>query len=461
MDAISDVAEFLERELANLSERRGVPGAAVAVLVGDDIVDRAAGVLSRSNGIAATPDSVFQIGSITKIWTTTLVMQLVDDGLLDLDSPIVNYLPGFSTSDPTATAVITARMLLSHTAGFEGDLFLDTGNGPDAVQKFVSAIVPVRQLFPPGELFSYNNTGFSLLGAVIEHLRAADYEKVLVDRIVTPLGLTHVAPSAYEAVLHGAAVGHITDPEGSQISASTWALARSNEPAGAMLAMRPRDLVAFARMHIHGGVSPDGARLVSPASVAAMRTPQVELPEIGLNADQWGLGWQLTDTSAGQMISHDGGTIGQSAFLRVLPESNIAVALLTNGGDSIGLFGDVVGTVLRELAGVELPPRPTPPSDAEIVDASAYVGRYRDTIYDITISQTEDGRLWLERVPKDILAEIGEQPLRSELAHLDGATFIQIDGSLGVHPVYAFVGDDAAGHAKYIHYGRVIAYAGP
>jgi len=461
MDAISDVAEFLESELADLVERRGVPGAAVAVLVGDDIVDRAAGVLSLSNGTAATPDSVFQIGSITKIWTTTLVMQLVDDGLLDLDAPIVNYLPGFLSSDSTATGVISARMLLSHTAGFEGDLFLDTGNGPDAVQKFVTAIVPVRQLFPPGELFSYNNTAFSLLGAVIENLRGATYERVLIDRIVTPLGLTHVAPSAYEAVLHGAAVGHIADADGTQISTPTWALARSNEPAGAMLAMRPRDLITFARMHIDRGVATGGTRILSPASVEAMQTAQIEVPAIGMNADHWGLGWQLTDTSAGLMVSHDGGTIGQSAFLRVLPDRNIAVALLTNGGDAIGLFGDVVGRVLRSLAGIELPPRPTPPSDSDIVDGSAYVGRYSDTIYDLTISEAQDGRLWLDRVPKDILAEIGEQPLRSELAHLGGSSFIQVEGSLGIHPLYAFVGDDASGHAKYIHYGRVIAYAGP
>jgi CubicO group peptidase (beta-lactamase class C family) len=461
MGGITNVVEFLESDLADLVEQRGVPGAAIAVLVGDAIVDRAAGVLSRSNGIAATPDSVFQIGSITKIWTTTLVMQLVDDGLLDLDSPIVNYLPGFSTSDATATGLITARMLLSHTAGFEGDLFLDTGNGPDAVQKFVTAIVPVTQLCPPGELFSYNNTAFSLLGAVIENLRGAPYEQVLIDRIVTPLALTHVAPSAYEAVLHGAAVGHITGADGTQASSPKWALARSNEPAGAMLAMRPRDLVTFARMHIDGGVAADGTRILSAASVAAMKTPHVDLPAIGMNADHWGLGWQLTDTSAGPMVSHDGGTIGQSAFLRVLPERNIAVALLTNGGDAGGLFVDVVARVLRELAGVELAPRPTPPSDSRTVDASAYVGSYSDTIYDIRISQAEDGRVWLDRVPKDILAEIGEQPLRSELAHLDGSSFIQVEGSLGVHPVYAFVGDDAAGHAKYIHYGRVIAYAGP
>ena len=103
--------------------------------------------------------------------------------------------------------------------------------------------------------------------------------------------------------------------------------------------------------------------------------------------DAWGLGWELFDAPQGTVVAHDGGTIGQAAFLRVVPEAGVAIAMLTNGGDVFGLFNDVVATLLTRLTGIELPARPTPPADPRQVDVSRYLGRYADTIYDITVSQ--------------------------------------------------------------------------
>src|SRR5690606_34367518 len=118
-----EVAVFLHTELARRAAVRGVPGAAVAVVLDGEITDHAVGVLSTATAVEATPQSVFQIGSITKVWTATLVMQLVDDGLVALDEPVVTYLPEFRLADPVTTAAITVRHLLSHQAGFEGDIF--------------------------------------------------------------------------------------------------------------------------------------------------------------------------------------------------------------------------------------------------------------------------------------------------------------------------------------------------
>src|SRR3954447_25234508 len=132
MRSLDDIAQFLTARFGELVAQRNVPGAAIAVLKDGEIVDTAAGVLSTSTGVAVTADSVFQIGSITKVWTATLVMQLVDEGLLDLDAPIRRYLPEFRLQDEKAAAAITTRQLLSHQAGFEGDVFTDTGRGDDA-----------------------------------------------------------------------------------------------------------------------------------------------------------------------------------------------------------------------------------------------------------------------------------------------------------------------------------------
>ncbi|MFT4084554.1 MAG: serine hydrolase domain-containing protein [Nocardioides sp.] len=451
-------ARWIERHFAALVAEHDVPGASLAVLVDGDILRGSAGVTSVNTGVAVDPETVFQIGSITKIWTTTLVMQLVDDGLLDLDRPVRDYLPELVIADPDATETITTRHLLTHTAGFEGDIFTDTGRGEDAVQRYVATLADLPQLFAPGMTFSYNNTGFVILGRLVEVLRGRPYDAVLTERIVRPLALPRVCPSPYEAILHRAAVGHVTGEDDRPTPTTTWALARSNAPAGAMLAMTPSDLLGFARMHLDGGRAVDGTRLLSTAAVTAMQQRQVDLPVLSGMGSAWGLGWELIDTAQGTVIGHDGGTIGQAAFLRIVPEQGVAVALLTNGGDVLGLFDDVVARLLTDLTGVVLPAPPTPPDHPEAVDVDRFVGHYADTIFDITVAEGDGEALVLDREPKDILAEIGERPVRYRLVHLTGDSFIALNPVHGMHQVFTFLGA-ADERAQYVHYGRVVARA--
>src|SRR5690554_1958661 len=194
MESHDDVAEFLQTQLARRAAERGVPGAAVAVVVDGEIIDHAVGVLSTATAVDATPESVFQIGSITKVWTATLVMQLVDDGLIDLDEPVRTYLPELRLGDETVVASITVRQLLSHQAGFEGDIFTDTGRGDDAIEKYVTLLAGTAQIFRPGEMFSYNNAGYVVLGRLVERMREMTWEQALVEHLATPLGLARVSP---------------------------------------------------------------------------------------------------------------------------------------------------------------------------------------------------------------------------------------------------------------------------
>ncbi|MEQ6900834.1 serine hydrolase domain-containing protein [Nocardioides sp. YIM 152588] len=454
---------WLEENFARLVAERQVPGATVAVLAEGRVAAAAAGVTSLATAVPVDTATVFQIGSITKIWTTTLVMQLVDDGLLDLDARLLDYLPELTLGDAEAAKALTTRHLLTHTAGFEGDIFTDTGRGDDAVQKYVATLTDLPQLFAPGETFSYNNTAFVVLGRLVEVLRGQPYDAVLVERIAGPLGLDSVSPSAYEAIRHRAATGHVPGEDGELAAATTWALARSNAPAGSMLAMTPTDLLGFVRMHLDGGTAPDGATVLGAGSAAAMQTRQVELPRLAGMGDAWGLGWELFDTPQGTVVAHDGGTIGQAAFLRVVPEAGVAIAMLTNGGDVFGLFGDVVAPLLAELSGVVLPERPTPPAEPATVDATPYLGLYADTIYDIEVTRDGDGRVWLDRTPKDIHEEIGEKPIRFELVHLEGDSFITAEPFHGIHVIFAFIGNapgpSGEARAKYVHYGRVVSRA--
>jgi CubicO group peptidase (beta-lactamase class C family) len=460
MSTLDQVRAWIDESLPALCRQHGVPGAAVGILADGEVIDAATGLLSLATGVEATPDSVFQIGSTTKLWTASLVMQLVDEGLLDLDQPVRRYLPEFTIADESAAASITPRQLLSHTAGFEGDIFTDTGKGDDCLENFVATLGDTPQVFPPGERFSYNNAGYCVLGRLVEVLRGKPFDDCLRERLFVPLGLTHAANGPYEAILFRAAVGHIRPtPDGELIAAPVWALARSNAPAGSMLAMRPRDLLAFARMHMSEGRAADGTAVLSTEAVRLMYTPYVELPKLGLMGDAWGLGPELFQTDGGLLAGHDGNTIGQAAFLRFVPDKGVALALLTNGGDTFALYREIAAHVLRELCGITLPPLPRPPAAPQRIDASRYVGTYSMAVLDMTVSQDEDGRIWLDQVPKGIIAEMGEQPERTELVHYDGDSLIPVKADRGMYLPHAFVGDDGHGRAQYLHVGRAIRRA--
>jgi CubicO group peptidase (beta-lactamase class C family) len=451
MSKLNEISDWLQENLPRLVAEHGVVGASAAVAVGDDVVEVAAGVLNKNTGVEATTDSVFQIGSITKVWTATLVMQLADEGLLDIDAPVRDYLPGFRVADEDASARITVRQLLNHTAGFEGDLFTDTGRGDDCVEKYVATLHDTPQLFPPGEMFSYNNAGYCVLGRIVEVLRDKPYDRCLHDHLFAGLGLTHAATSADEAIMFRAAVGHLTPDEDAEPQvAPFWSLVRSNAPAGSVLAMSAAELLKFARMHMN-----DGAGVLSPESTRAMREVQVQVPDLALMGDAWGLGWEMFHYPQATVIGHDGGTIGQNAFLRMVPEQGVAIALLTNGGNTFDLYQAIFRHVLRELAGVELSAMPAPAAEPERVDGERFTGVYVSSVAERVITQDEDGRIWMELVPKGIMAEVSpESAGKTELVPWRNDTLVAAEPVHGIHMPHAFVGDDGHGHALYLHTGR-------
>ena len=456
---LSDVSDWIGTHLTTLIERYEVPAAAGGVLSDGVVVDHAAGVLSRATGVEATTDSVFQIGSVTKLWTSTLVMQLVDEGEVELDATVRTYLPEFRIADEDAARRITVRQLLTHTSGFEGDIFTDTGVGDDCVERYLGVLHEVPQLFPPGAMWSYNNAGFTVLGRLVEVLRAKPYDVCLRTHLVEPLGIDHVATSPYEAILFRAAVGHIPPGQDQpEQPAPVWALSRSTIPAGSMLAMNPRTLLAFARMHLDDGRAADGTPVLATGTAARMRAREAVLPELGHFGDSWGLGFERFDTGDGLVVGHDGATIGQYAFLRMVPDAGVAVALLTNGGDAAALFADVGGHVLSELANRRLPVLPTPAADPRRVDATAYVGTYSCDVADLRVSQDDDGRIWLDETPKGIAVEFGDTPSRSELVHYRDDTLIAVRPDRGMHRLRAFLGAET-GRASYLHTGRAVARA--
>jgi CubicO group peptidase (beta-lactamase class C family) len=365
-------AAYWRSRLAALIARHGVPGAALGILRDGRIIDVAAGVLNRRTHVAATPDSVFNLGSITKVWTATMIMQLVDEGALSLDTPVVRVLPEFAVADAAATAAITVRHLLSHTSGID-DMYAETGRGDDCVARYVAKLRDLPQVRPVGATFSYSNAGIVVAGRIVEVLTGQTWDAALRERVVGPLGLTATVTLPEEAILHRVAVGHPGGPGAPPTR--VWSGPRSLAPTGRITA-RVHDLLAFVRMHLAGGTAPDGTRLLSADSARAMTAREADLPCPSIMGDSWGLGWSR-DTWDGQLvIGHSGVGIGQLAFLRVLPGHGFAVALLTNGGDGPALYHDVFAETFRELAGVTMPAPFLPPAEPAPIDVAPYEGRY-------------------------------------------------------------------------------------
>ncbi len=418
--AAIDAAHWQHR-LDALASLHGVPGAQLGILRydpdtdaadgRDDVVTVATGTLNRNlpeaSGTVLT-DSVFQIGSISKVWTATAVMRLVEQGAFTLETPVHEILPGVRLVNDELTAGVTVRHLLTHTSGIDGDVFTDTGRGDDTLEKYTELFAEIGQNHPLGATWSYCNSGFSLLGRIIEQATGKVWDEAMRDLVFTPLGLTHTVTLPEEAILHSAAVGHVDMGEESVI-APVWALPRSLGPAG-LITARAADVLAFARLHLAGGVAADGTRLLSEETVDEMQAFQAEVPDKHVLGDSWGLGWIRFDWNGERLFGHDGNTIGQAAFLRVHAASGIAVTLLTNGGHTRDLYEDLYREIFAELADVRMQDSVQPPAEPVDVDIAPYVGTYERASVRAEVFVGDDGPV-LRTTLLGPLAELEPDPV--------------------------------------------------
>jgi CubicO group peptidase (beta-lactamase class C family) len=393
----------------DLAREHRVTGASLAVLHDGEISAVATGTLNVETGVEATPDSLFQIGSITKLYTAVLAMQLVESGALGLDDPIVSVLPELRLADPDTLRQVTLRHLLSHSSGIEGDHFVDVGRGDDAVERYVATCADLGFSHPVGATMSYCNTGYIIAGRIVEVLTERIWDVALKERLREPLGLTHTVTLPEDAMRFRVAHGHVVEPDQEPRLVSTWTLPRSTGPAGLILATAA-DTVAFARLHLDGGVASDGTRILAQDTVAAMREPQIEIPDHWTLGTHWGLGWILFDWDGRRVFGHDGGTMGQVAYLRAVPDAGVAVALLTNGGNAQDLYEDVFRELLAELCGLAMPRPLEAPAEPPRVDVSELAGRYERVGVRFELESDGNGSLRGHMAYTGYLAEIDDDP---------------------------------------------------
>lgn len=439
----------LNANLAQLAARWRIPGAAVAVVHGGRLVEAYAGRHSAA-GRAVDHSSVFEIGSITKTFTATLVMQLVDEGLVSLDAPVQQVLPEFALADPDMAARVTVRHLLTHSPGFDGDDFTSTGDDEDSLRRYVARLSRAGSFTEPGTLFSYCNAGISVLGRIVEVVRGQSFDHALAVHLLEPLGLTTAYPDPAAAPPDLVVAGH-REPDGAAVQAG--AIVRGLAPSGAKLSMTARDLATFGMLHLccaGGGVG----SVLSAAGTAQMQMPQnVLVPDLG---PKWGscrgLGWDLYDIDGVRVAGHNGHTLGQVAALRVVPDRDLVVAVLTNGGASYRLIDALLARVLGGTGGLRVPSALEPP-EAVVVDASPYVGTYGGQAVHWTVESGASGGIELVIHDVDDAGEPVGVGARTELRHLHDHTFVGADDDCGAYPVYTFLLDQS-GRARFLHNGR-------
>ena len=365
----------------------GVPGVAVGALREGREHAAGFGVTNVEAPVPVDADTLFQIGSISKTFTATVALRLAEEGKLDLDAPIRTYLPDLKLRDEAAAAGATLRHLFTHTGGWLGDYFEETGSGDDALTRIVANMAELPQLTPLGEVFSYNNAGYYLAGHIIEKVTGKSYEANVKELIFDPLGMDNSFFYAHDAISRRVAVGH-TIIDGQARVARPWALPRAAHAAGG-IACSVTDLLKYARFQMGDGAAPDGTRLLSSASLAEMQMPHTPA---GSGAGMVGVSWMIKTLGGIKTIRHSGGTNGQLSLLVIAPERGMALAVLTNGSRFIDAEWP-----LRHALGIE---EPLPEPLALDADAlAAYAGRYDAALsaYELAV---RDGELWMQAVPK-------------------------------------------------------------
>jgi CubicO group peptidase (beta-lactamase class C family) len=427
--------------------RWSIPGATLGELGGDTRREAAFGVTSLETGYPVRPDSLFQIGSITKVFTTTLVMMLVEESKLDLDAPVISYLPNLKLADASARRSITLRMLLCHSSGFFGDFFADFGWGDDALRRYVDKLDTLPQQTPPGTSWAYNNAGFCLAGALIEQVTGQPYERVMRDRVFQPLGLTHTFYYPHEAIAYPVAVGHtqITPAGDEHEVARLYPLPRAVNAAGGIISTVD-DLLTFAAFHIGGGVTRNGQRLLPEAAVRAMGEPQISAANF---AEAYGLGWETRTIGGVRLIGHGGSTNGFNARLLLIPERRYAIAILTNSGRGATMYRDVVDARLAELFGLRSPKPDLIQLSKKALDR--FAGVYQQTDVRVTLTATDEG-LRGDSTFRDLLNDKELTYPTEELRPISAHEFMVIAPDEEEGSRWDFL-LDGRGHPKYLRMG--------
>ncbi len=322
----------LDGVLQEIMLRWDVPGMAIGIVKGDEVAyAKAFGVLSLETQTPVTLDTKFCVQSISKTFVATAVMQLAERGKLDLDAPIVQYLPYFRLDDERYRQ-ITIRQALSHTSGMP-DMeteYVDLVTHPEyddlAAERYVRGLSNRKLIASPGERFSYSNIAYNVLGDMLAKVSGYTFEEVMREHVLTPSGMPNSTFMLADIPTNLLAVPHLRSPD---IKVNPiYPYHRADSPAS-FLHTTVIDMCHWGSTALNRG-SYLHQSILSPASYDLMWTAVAKRGSSPSMSEEMGLGWNLGHYKDVKTVSHGGGGFGWNAFLLILPERNYAAVILSN-----------------------------------------------------------------------------------------------------------------------------------
>ncbi len=312
------IDDYLEQQVA----ANHLPGLAVAVVAGDQVVF-SKGYGELSTGRPVTGQTQFYIGSLTKTLTALAVMQLVEQGKIDLDAPVQRYLPWFTLADPQLAAEITIRHLLNQTSGLAevSDPGISDFNYAPSTSEQVRGMADARLMAAPGVKYQYYNGNYQILGLVIEQVSGKPYDTYMRDHIFTPFAMSHTVTNPQSAPDlaqgHGIAFG-LPFPR-------SQAFRPAGLPSGYLISTA-EDLAHVMIVELNQGRY-GSEQMIQPETLALTQTPPAE------TGSTYGMGWvAFTDAQFGRVLYHDGALENYNAQMILLPDRHSGLVALTNQG---------------------------------------------------------------------------------------------------------------------------------
>ncbi len=373
MNPIQDLSGFPELRAKIIEGMKDfhVPGLALGIIQDGKWFSEGFGITSVKNPLPVTTETLFQIGSTTKTVTATIIMILCEQGKLELDEKVKKYLPNLELQDADVAARVTVRQLLNHTAGWAGDLFLNTGDGDNALELYVQKMRDIPQLTPLGEVWHYNNAAFGLAGRLVEVVTGKTFETTARELVLDPLEMQHTNFFPWEAMLERFAVGHFLDEHDIVQISKPWALARNTSSIG-RINSSALDQLKYAQFHLGNGVAVDGKQVLLSGSMQEMQTPSVN----GANGAQHAVSWFVQNLAGTTMLRHGGATNGQMSEFFLIRELNFAWTILTNAEKGRALNAELNAFIQQNILGLQEP-------ESEHLELSAtelepFLGSYRE-----------------------------------------------------------------------------------
>ncbi len=417
----------IERIVADELERGIIKGVSIAIVDDQTVVHaRGYGLAHLDPATPATEKSIYRVGSISKVVNALAIAQLVDQGKLDLDVPITQYDPTFHINNPfDNTEAITLRHLLCHRSGLvrESPVGSYFDMSEPSIMESVASLASCALVEPPNTRTRYSNIGPTVAGRVLEQVTGNTYDLHLREHLLEPLGMTSADFSRPESEHVATGYMRIAQPDGSFVyhqPAPVFELATS--PAGNLYASA-EDLAQLAKMIFAGGKA-NGKQIISEKMLKEVFTVQLTDADSG-----FGLGFMISNFAGHRAVSHNGAVYGFSCSFIALPETKVAVIVLTNEDIASGPLARIthhaMHQVLHAKTGQDLP-AVAATVELSATDAEAIVGEYESESYWATISTGDDGEVFANISSQEMtLRHVGSLRFEADgrFVHAGGVAF--------------------------------------